>query len=282
MRILKTLVYANTLIIALYASLAAAQTIAASAEDRSIAAAARVKQEISRREQDIALLQADMIQKLETAVNGTEDDPFVGAKGVIQQLKPLVHQLNATSQQLLGNQDAYFEALRGLHQAIRESPEVFRTAGDVFDGYAAEEPYEEIKKDYRSLAESWRLIADEMVRRDQGVQQFGRDAVEFKKHLARTALFLDRLEMFLNSCPDLGASEGGDDFARKLQGYIHGFESLRGSLRSFHDKLKTGTTPGSASIRPSDAALRNEHPSAKEVARVRFFHQPSNSPEEFP
>lgn len=215
----------------------------ASDGNQALKDAAAVKHDIEQKDHEISRLQLAMISRIESSVAKIDSEKFDGVDNVVKGLRPLVHELNITSKQLLANQELYFESLRGLHKAVIDSPVAYRAAAEAFDGYAAEEPYEEIKKDYSALADSWRMIADEMEKRGQAIRGQGRDAVEFKKHLERTSLFLERLESHLASFPDISSLSAGDDSQGTLLRYIQGFEALRTSLRTFHDKLKAVAPP---------------------------------------
>lgn len=222
--------------------------------DQALKDAAAVKQEIAQKEREISRLQLAMISRIESSVAKIDSEKFDGVDNVVKCLRPLVHQLNVTSKQLLANQEMYFESLRGLHKAVRDSPVAYRAAAEAFDSYAAEEPYEEIKKDYAALADSWRMIADEMEKRAKAIQGQGRDAVEFKKHLERTSLFLERLETHLASFPELSSLSPSDDNQAALLRYIQGFEALRSSLRTFHEKLKAVAPPAPVGRQASSVA----------------------------
>ena len=221
----------------------ATATDSVSESNRALKDAAAAKQEITQKEREISRLQLAMILRIESSVAKIDSEKFDGVENVVKGLRPLVHELNITSKQLLANQELYFESLRGLHKVVIDSPVAYRAAAEAFDGYAAEEPYEEIKKDYSALADSWRMMSDEMEKRGQAIRGQGRDAVEFKKHLERTSLFLERLESHLVSFPDISSLSASDDSQGTLLRYIQGFEALRTSLRTFHDKLKAVVPP---------------------------------------
>jgi hypothetical protein len=238
-------------------------------EQQTLSIAASTTDDIARRERDVSLLQANMVAKIEFAVSRLDVDKLSGTDKVLRSLRPLVHQLNADAKQILANQDKYFESLRALYGAVSKSPAPYRAASRVYDAYAYDEPYDELKQDYRDLADSWRLIADEMDRRADTIRKQGLDAVEFKRHFERTSLFLERLETHLASFPEVNG-QASDEYSEQLQRYIQGFESLRGSLRTFHDKLKASSPPTPESRKASSTVASQQQPTGKREVQRQF------------
>lgn len=208
---------------------------AAEREAYALSAAATTKDEIAKREAQLSRLQERMVANIEQMISSFDITRPGSADEVMRSMRPLVHQLNLTSKQLLANQDAYFDSLRSLHTAVVEAPTKYRAAAAAFERYAQDEPFDDIRKDYLVLAESWSLVASKMERRVSPIRQEGRDIIEFKKYLERTSLFLDRFETHLASFPD--TPSGDAEFEMQMRRYVGGVESLRRLLLGFREKV---------------------------------------------
>jgi len=208
---------------------------AAERDAYALSAAATTKDEIAKQDAHLSRLQERMEANIEQMITSFDITRPGSADEVMRSMRPLVHQLNLTSKQLLANQDAYFDSLRSLHTAIVEAPSKYRAAAAAFERYARDEPFDDIKKDYLSLAESWSLVASQIERRVSPIRQEGRDIIEFKKYLERTSLFLDRFETHLASFPD--TTSGDAEFEMQMRRYVGGVESLRRLLLGFREKV---------------------------------------------
>lgn len=224
------------------------------------------KQNLETREDEVIRLQAEMVAALQDAVENFDPTRFEATDNVIRSLQPLVRDLYKTSEDILKNEEAYLASLKQLHNAISSTPETFRAAGRLFDDYAAEEPFAEIKEDYLTLADSWRLMAVSVEQRGAAIVQEGNDMVAFKKHLVRSSLFLKRLDEHLSSYPDLSLERDRQQHLARMQRYAKTFEALRGSLRSVHDKLKVNQQPSSAPASdPTPIENSGDHPTLPTV-----------------
>jgi DNA repair exonuclease SbcCD ATPase subunit len=226
-----------------------------------------ISTEIVAREAQVAEQQKQLLSSLDAAVKNYDPKRLGTLDAVVQNLRPAVHHMHTASQQLLDNQAAYVANLRALHEAVTKASEIYRTASKVFDQYADEETFVEIKQDYHTLAETWRLMADSMEHRDVSVVEEGKEIVAFRSHLEHTSLFLERLDQHLASVPEMPSAEERASHVEQIRRYIEGFESLRQSLRAFHMKLQptvsvpqTATNDNDVQLIARDSAYSSDSP----------------------
>ena len=180
--------------------------------------------------------------QIEVAINKFDPQRMETSLDVIKALKPAVYELRSDSKKLIDFEASYLKSLSSLHQSLVAAPDIYRAAGDVFAGYVSDEPFDDLKNEYLEVANDWRKMADQMHNRDEAIKDEGRSLVEFKRYLERSSLFLERLQAHLESFPDFEGQEEREQYLAGMKRYVDGFEGLRQSLHSFHEKLNPAPT----------------------------------------
>ncbi|HEY4307993.1 MAG TPA: hypothetical protein VGN12_00950 [Pirellulales bacterium] len=243
--------------------------------DSPLRQAYELKEFIATKEQDLARRQESMIDSLQKAVDRFESASEHGANEVFQEMQPLVRALSAASQDILKNEVEYLASLKRLLVSHYTTPEAYLAAAKLFKEYAAEEPYAEIKEDYLKLAETWSLLSERSWAEMAAIEAEEAELIAFKQYLERSSLFLKRLDAHLSSVPNQVDEQQRQLHLAKMKRYVKGFEELRASLHTFHEKVKT--TSRSSAIEQSKLAAAvksatapdSSHASKSKVAVAR-------------
>jgi hypothetical protein len=161
-------------------------------------------------------------------------------------LHPVVAELRQMSRTLLANKDGLAASIRALKSDYKAAPAVFQAAAESYRGYAESETYEDLKKDYASLAVSWERLAVVVAEHESKLSSDTKDVEEVLDYLSRCDLFLMRLDEHLASFPRLQDGGAWKQQLGELQEYVRRFEQLRGSLRGVNGRLHAKEQPGQA------------------------------------
>lgn len=231
----------------LFAAAFAAVTLAAAARsaepppappDPKVRMAQIAKEEVEYAEKALAKTEADILKEVDEAVAGMALDKPGAEKLAVDGMRRVAARGRALAKKLVEGHAAYAASAKALRGVYARSPAVFRDAARTFRGYAAEEEFEDIKKDYLTCADTWDSLAKVMEKRVEAIAEEEKAIAEAMKMVERTGVFLERFEAHLASYPDLSAGEERQKFLDQLRRYVQTYEGLRGSLGKFNEQLK--------------------------------------------
>jgi hypothetical protein len=188
-------------------------------------------------EEKQAKLEADLIRDL---------DKFLAAVGpltpeleklTVEKTREVAKSLHGMGKRLLAFHKDYEASNAALVGAYAAAPAGFRAAAGMYRGYAAEEPFKDIKLDYARLAEVCNLLAGRYEKRAAALPDEARQIRETMKFVERTVLYLERHDVVAAAAPDLAVGADRTRFLAGLKQYIDGYESFRKNMTKFHEKL---------------------------------------------
>ncbi|MBA4064548.1 MAG: hypothetical protein C0501_12720 [Isosphaera sp.] len=265
------------------ATLAAAAANAAGPDaappDPKVRMAQIAKEEVEYAEKALAKTEADILKEVDEAVAGMALDKPGAEKLAVDGMRRVAARGRALAKKLVEGHAAYAASAKALKGVYARSPAVFRDAAKTFRGYAAEEEFEDIRKDYLTCAETWESLAKVMEKRVEAIAEEEKAIAETMRMVERTGVFLERFEAHLASYPDLSAGEDRQKFLDQLRRYVQTYEGLRGSLGKFNEQLKKQALAPDLRPKAGDAAVASGRPDAARQPAVNPAVKPATPAE---
>ncbi len=142
------------------------------------------------------------------------------------------------AKELVTKTDALAKDQAALRKLYSSAPQALQGAAKTFTRWANEEPYGDLKDDYRSTARVLTELSEAFVQRRQAVPlDLVENSEELKRYLERCALFLDRFEqaMRLVSRASMAPQE---EYIDKLTRFRDGFSALRQQFARYAETIK--------------------------------------------
>lgn len=260
------LIAAAVTAVALAAPPAGAAGPDAAPPDPKVRMAQIAKEEVEYAEKALAKTEADILKEVDEAVAGMALDKPGAEKLAIDGMRRVAARGRALAKKLVEGHAAYAASAKALKGVYARSPAVFRDAAKTFRGYAAEEEFEDIKKDYLTCAETWESLAMVMEKRVEAIAGEEKAIAEAMRMVERTGVFLERFEAHLASYPDLSAGEDRQKFLDQLRRYVQTYEGLRGSLGKFNEQLKKQALAPDLRPKAGDTAVAARPDAARQPA----------------
>ncbi len=219
------------------------RTAMSSTEDPRLGAARRITANIQRTEQRIAGEEAAAFRIIDEAINKLPDGTLQAQLDTLNGFRQATAVLHAMARDLLAHRDNLVTDLESLLEMTQHSVSVYNDAARCFQENAAEEPFDEIKEDYVTLANAWTAMAAFMDERGKRLAIENDEIRDTMQYLERTAIFLDRLKQNLDSLPDLQALQEREQYLEQLRRYIRSFEEFRSLFRKFNAALQSDVRP---------------------------------------
>ena len=227
------------------------RTAMSSTEDPRLGAARRITANIQRTEQRIAGEEAAAFRIIDEAINKLPDGTLQAQLDTLNGFRQATAVLHAMARDLLAHRDNLVTDLESLLEMTQHSVSVYNDAARCFQENAAEEPFDEIKEDYVTLANAWTAMATFMDERGKRLAIENDEIRDTMQYLERTAIFLDRLKQNLDSLPDLQALQEREQYLEQLRRYIRSFEEFRSLFRKFNAALQSDVRPAALHSAPS-------------------------------
>lgn len=261
-----------------FAAALAAVTLAAAAAraaeptpappDPKVRMAQIAKEEVEYAEKALAKTEADILKEVDEAVAGMALDKPGAEKLAVDGMRRVAARGRALAKKLVEGHAAYAASAKALRGVYARSPAVFRDAAKTFRGYAAEEEFEDIKKDYLTCADTWESLAKVMEKRVEAIAAEEKAIAETMRMVERTGVFLERFEAHLASYPDLSAGEDRQKFLDQLRRYVQTYEGLRESLGKFNEQLKKQAVAPDLRPKAGDTAVATRPAADRQPAVV--------------
>ena len=176
-----------------------------------------------------------------------EVEPYTGEP--VDQVAKLIEstrRLRLMTHQFLDEQDQYLASIQAYRQAAMRAPEEFQRAANIFELFAAEEPYEDFREDYLVMSQMFLSLADHYESQKEALlTEFDPEAFrETIAYLQRGALMLDRFEAALeigSLSNELGRTA---ELIRQLSTVVKTFQEFRSHVRRVNRILQE-TDPAS-------------------------------------
>ena len=227
----------------LFAAVLLVRTAMSSTEDPRLGAARRITANIQRTEQRIAGEEEAAFRIIDEAINKLPDGTLQAQLDTLNGFRQATTVLHAMARDLLAHRDNLVTDLESLLEMTQHSVSVYNDAARCFQENAAEEPFDEIKEDYVTLANAWTAMAAFMDERGKRLAIENDEIRDTMQYLERTAIFLDRLKQNLDSLPDLQALQEREQYLEQLRRYIRSFEEFRNLFRKFNAALQSDARP---------------------------------------
>jgi hypothetical protein len=163
---------------------------------------------------------------------------LTGSGQVASRLADLAHSLRDMAKELARKTDALAKDQASLRKLYNGAPQALQGAAKTFTRWADEEPYGDLKDDYRSTARVLSELSEAFVHRRQAVPlDLIENSEELQRYLERCALFLDRYEqaMRLVSSASMAPPE---EYIDKLTRFRDGFRALRQQFARYAETIK--------------------------------------------
>jgi hypothetical protein len=173
-------------------------------------------------------------------------------------LRDIAATLHKAAEEILAKRDDFLAAARALQKAKLASVPVFKQAEQAYRGYAEAEKYQAISDDYVLLADTFRAFSDKLERQakeDAPDEEAWSSTLDY---IARTAIFLQRLERTLSILEPLDSAAQRAQYSEKLRTYIEYYERLRKSLKDLHDTFISEAM--ATDLRPAPAVEKPKSP----------------------
>lgn len=194
------------------------------------------KEAVTAKEKELSQIEEEIVK----AIESVELDRLDQAKLAAGALRQFIGQLRKMAKDLLDKREAYFASNRSLKTTLEKSVPAFGEASKLFRQYAAEETqFDDIRRDYESLATAWDELGAVMTKRASGLDAEVEEIKKAMVYVERTELFLSRLEASWSVYENLEPDTDRQKFLDQLRKYAEGFEGLRRHLNGFNDKLKS-------------------------------------------
>jgi len=218
---------------------AAENPVSANAEDRRLKLARLYKERIESQEREIAQNEEAAFNAIQEAIAKLPTGSLQAQQQTLAGFRQATVILGNLARQLLDRREQLLTDIGALNQVTKAAAPAFRETSKLFEQYAKEEPYEEIKKDYVTLAQAWSAMADLMEKRADRFAGENKEITETIQYLERTAIFLERLQQHLDSIPNLDALQDREQYLEQLRRYIRAFEQFRDLFRRFNEALRS-------------------------------------------
>ncbi|QDV73662.1 hypothetical protein [Botrimarina mediterranea] len=270
-RVLVSLGLLGLLAMALYGAALTKDTPALPVEAESVATAeAKVfergllwRKEVERDEKAMRL----SLDRLDKAIALIADDNLNGERLTIVELRAVVRQMQRrTPEVAAAHKEARADTLR-YGETLCEAAPVLSAAAKRFEDYAADEPYEELRDDYRLWSESFRAIAEKYLQQETLVGPTVETITDNLDFVERVDTQLKRVEALLEIVPEESAET--EEFLSRLAAYVRSFADFRERLRSLHGR----TTGQRLEQEAEQPAVKITVTSLKADARQKTFAQ---------
>ncbi len=212
-------------------------------EDPRLQAARRLTASIQRTEQEIARQEEAAFRIIEAAINKLPDGTLQAQLETLAGFRQATSILDAMARDLLAHRDTIITDLESLHEMTQTAVSVYAEAARMYQEYADEEPFDEIKQDYVTLADAWTAMAAFMDKRTKRLAVENEEIRDTMQYLERTSVFLGRLGQNLESIPDLQALQEREQYLLQLRRYVRSFEEFRNLFRKFNAALQSEAHP---------------------------------------
>jgi hypothetical protein len=202
--------------------------------------AASIASEIDERESRSGETAEQIIRDLDRLIDELQSAgvSLAGSGQVAGRLADLARTLRDMAKDLVAKTDALAKDQAALRKLYASAPQALEGAAKMFTRWADEEPYGDLKDDYRSTAKVLTELSEAFVHRRQAVPlELVENSAELKRYLERCALFLDRFEqaMRLVSRASMTPQE---EYIDKLTRFRDGFRALRQQFSRYAETIK--------------------------------------------
>lgn len=238
---------------------AANRSGAATAEDDPrLDLAEQARKVIESRERAFARSQEELFKVLDEAIAKMPSEDLTQEQLAITALREIAAILRKAADEIVAKRDEYLAAARALQKAKRASAPIFRQAEQAYRDYAAAENYQTISDDYLLLADTFAAFADRL---EQQATEEAPDEEAWSKtldYIARTAIFLQRLERTLSLLEPLDSAAQRAKYSEQLRSYIEYYEKLRDALKALHASFTSQAV--ATDLRPAPAPQKLRTP----------------------
>jgi hypothetical protein len=163
---------------------------------------------------------------------------LAGSGQVASRLADLAHSLRDMAKELVAKTDALAKDQAALRKLYASAPQALQGAAKMFARWADEEPYGDLKDDYRSTAGVLTELSEAFVHRRQAVPlELVENSDELKRYLERCALFLDRYEQAMRLVASASAAPQ-EEYIDKLTRFRDGFRALRQQFARYAETVR--------------------------------------------
>ena len=210
-----------------------------SAEPR-IRVAASVLSEIDERESRSSETAEQISRDLDRLIDDlqTAGSSLTGSGQVAGRLGDLAARLRVMAKELIAKSELLTKDQEALRKLYRSAPQTLQGAATMFTRWADEEPYSDLKHDYRSTAKVLTDLSQAFVHRRQAVPlDLLENSAELNRYLERCALFLDRYEQAMRLVAGTSAVPQ-EEYIDKLTRFRDGFRTLRQQFARYAETIK--------------------------------------------
>lgn len=193
--------------------------------------------------------------QLDHALDRIVDDDIIGERLSISALRRTVRLMRTQAAKVADAHRRMLDETDDYGERVREAAPLLDRAAREFKRFAQDEPYEDLREDYRRWGEAFAAIALKYQWQAEKAPAMAAVVRENLEYVQRTELQLARLERLLGILPEEGVAT--EEFLTRLSSYVESFQKLRYRLRKLHERTFANPASADQHARPTAAQQRS-------------------------